>query len=124
MAFVRLDKLHQRLIGLDIDCKQSEIEDIIQEVVQCIQKGAECREKVVKTRMLSSISKNYIEEAKKIVLEIESKSSLRSLGLRDFLKLVLRIYTMETFVCYWLNELLRSENWEEINVLTPCAGRR
>jgi len=26
---------------------------------------------------------------------------------------------METFICYWLNELLRSEDWEEINVLTP-----
>jgi len=39
--------------------------------------------------------------------------------LGDFLKAILRVYKMESFVCYWLNELLRSEDWEEINVLTP-----
>ena len=26
---------------------------------------------------------------------------------------------METFVCYWLNGLLRNESWEEMNMLTP-----
>jgi hypothetical protein len=26
---------------------------------------------------------------------------------------------MESFICYWLNELLRIENWEEINTLNP-----
>ena len=106
-------KLFQQLKGLSLSAHESDFKDIIQEVIDSVQKGAEMREKIIKTR--SNSPKSFILEAKQIVDEILSESR----DLMGFLKFMLKIYTMETFICYWLNELLRSENWEEINVLTP-----
>jgi len=106
--------LYQRLKTLALDSKTNEFEDIIKGVISCIDKGAEVREKIIKTRS-GSQTKSFIDEAKKIINFIEGNSA--TLG--SFLKAILKVYTMETFICYWLNELLRSENWEEINVLTP-----
>jgi len=107
-------RLYQRLKDLSLESNETQYQNIIEEVVICIEKGAETREKIIKTRM-GSQTKDYVSEAKMIINEIKKIS--RTLG--DFLKIILKIYTMESFICYWLNELLRSENWEEINVLTP-----
>jgi len=107
--------LYQRLKSLPLDSEEIKYQDVVQEVVVCIQKGAETREKIIKTRSCSQTTKNFISEAKEIVSVIKEKSR----ALRDFLNIILRIYTMESFICYWLNELLRSEDWEEINILTP-----
>jgi len=102
--------LYQRLKRLPLDCKENQFRDIIQEVIGCVEKGAKAREKVGNLQ-----GKSFTSEAKVIVDLIK-----RSLGsLKEFLGTILKAYTMETFICYWLNELLRSENWEEINVLTP-----
>jgi len=106
--------LYQRLKSLSLGIGEDQYQDILKGVIACIEKGAETREKIIKTRS-NFPTKDYISEAKKIVEEITS--TRRTLA--DFLKVILRIYTMESFICYWLNELLRSEDWEEINVLTP-----
>jgi len=107
-------KLFQKLRDLDLDSQQDQYEDIVQGVMNCIKEGAKTREKVVKTRM-SLNPFNFIAEGEEIVNLIVSESR----DLRGFLKIILRIYTKESFICYWLNELLRSEDWEEINILTP-----
>ena len=109
-------KLFERLKALTLDCTENEYKDILEAVVSCILKGAETREKMTVTRAGTvAFVPNFIWEARCIINEIRSEPRT----LRDFLKLILRIYTRESFICYWLNELLRSENWEEVNVLTP-----
>ena len=107
--------LFHRLKDLKLDCKESEYRDIIEEVINSIRKAAETREKVIKTRGLSSKAQNFIFEAQCVIDEIMARVE----SLESFLGAILRVYTMETFICYWLNEMLRSENWEEINVLAP-----
>lgn len=109
--------LYQRLKKLSLDCKDSEnteFQDIIKEVVACIEKGGETRQRVAKTRTESQ-KKDFASEAKLVVSVILSNSAT----LEQFLKTILKVYTMETFVCYWMNELLRCADWEQINVLTP-----
>lgn len=108
--------LFQRLKELDLNCKQNQYQDAIQAVIQCIQKAAEySQRKIVKSKGLLNL-KSPIDEAKNIVNEIETKSSNPDFTLRDFLKLVLRVSSMESFICYWLNELLRKEKF---NVFIP-----
>jgi len=106
--------LYQSLKKLSLDSGAVEFKEIIEEVIGCIQKGAEAREKVIKTRS-DPWNQNHISKAEHIVYELRQNSR----SLRDFLETVLKIYTMESFVCYWLNELLRTDNWTEINILTP-----
>jgi len=105
--------LYKRLMKLNLDCGEAEFHDIVQEVIACVKKGAEARAKNIKLEKGNS----PVFDAELIVEMIKEKDNLKSL--RDFLKAILRIYTMESFLCYWLNELLRSENWKEMNVLTP-----
>jgi len=107
-------RLYQSLKNMSLDSQEAELKNIIDEVILCIKKGAEARERIVKTRS-EPWNQNHIREAEKIVLELKNNSR----NLRDFLQTILKIYTMETFVCYWLNELLRNDSWTEINVLTP-----
>ena len=107
-------ELYQRLKTLSLDSQNHEFGDIIQEVVVCIERGAQTREKIIKTRT-GAQTKSFVSEAIILVNLILDHSK----NLRSFLKAILRAYTMETFICYWLNELLRSEDWEEMNVLTP-----
>jgi len=106
--------LYQRLERLMENYNYRDFEDIIQEVIGSIEKGAQAREKIMKTRSNSQTT-NFIMEAKLITNILKRNSQLP----KNFLQAILKVYTMETFVCYWLNELLRSESWEEINVLTP-----
>jgi len=54
--------LYQRLKTLNLDSKNHEFEDIIKEVIACIEKGAETREKVIKTRS-GSQTINFLNEA-------------------------------------------------------------
>jgi len=106
--------LYQRLRTTNLDSQRHEFEDIIQEVVLCIERGAETRDRIITARCGCQTT-DILVEARKIVDFIKEKSIISG----DFLKSILRVYTMETFLCYWLNELLRSENWEEMSVLTP-----
>jgi len=105
--------LYKRLTKLNLDCGETGFQDIVQEVIACVKKGAEARAKTFKVDKGS----NPFFDAGIIVDMIKEKENLKSL--RDFLKVILKIYTMESFLCYWLNELLRGENWKEMNVLTP-----
>jgi len=106
--------LYLKLKRLPLDTKKAEYPDIIEKVINCVKKGADTRDSTIKSRD-SSANTNFHFEAECIVEEINKNSD----DLGTFLKTILKIYTMETFICYWLNELLRSENWEEINILTP-----
>jgi len=106
--------LYQRLVHLSLDSNENQFQDVIQEVALSIHKGAETREMIIKTR-LHALTKDYIAEGNRIVAIIRENSK----KFRDFLKIIVKIYTIESFICYWLNELLLSKNWEEINVLTP-----
>lgn len=110
------DQLYQRLKTLTLELQNQDFEDVIQQVVKCIEISAETREKIIKTRSSSSsFRSNFVSEGQKIIKAIRDNST--TFG--DFLRIILKIYTMETFLCYWLNELLRSEDWEEMNVLGP-----
>jgi len=104
--------LYQRLKELPLESKDIEFGDVIQEVINCIERGAENREK---TKARSASKKTCIEQGKEIVNEIKKNSK----SLKNFFETILKVYTMNTFMYLWLNELLRSEDWEEINVLTP-----
>jgi len=105
--------LYQDLKKLSLDSESWRFKKIIEEVVVCLKKGAEVREKIVKGR--SGAKMDNLKHAGQMENEIRNNSKT----LRDFLRVVLKIYTMQSFVCYWLNEMLRNEDWEEINVLTP-----
>ena len=107
--------LYHKLIDLTHNSKQEEYQEVVQEVVNCIQKAAQTRAKIIKLRTNLSSEFDFILEADCIIDELSKSSE----SLEDFLLAILRVYTMESFICYWLNELLRSEHWEELNVLTP-----
>ena len=107
--------LFQRLKDLSLDSKKDQYEDIVQEVESCIRKGAQARAKIIKIRTHSDIQLDFTFEAECIIGELAAHSGV----LRDFLRVILKVYTLESFICYWMNELLRGENWEELNVLTP-----
>jgi len=106
--------LYLKLKRLPLDTKKAEYPDIIEKVVNCVRKGAIARENIVQNRDPSA-NTNFQFEADCIIEELNNNSD----DLGSFLRTILKIYTMETFICYWLNELLRSESWEEINILTP-----
>lgn len=106
--------LYQKLKAFPLDSDKTVFEDIIHEVLVCIEKGAEVRAKIIKARTAAKV-KDFVAEAGRIRQMIEQSSLI----LQDFLVSLLKTYTMETFLCYWVNELLRGEDWEEINLLTP-----
>jgi len=108
------DSLNKKLTELDLNCQSDKFQDVIEEVIYCIKKGAAVRERAIKA-IFGCQRRNYRAEAQMMTTLIVQNSST----LRDFLKSILKIYTLESFICYWLNELLRSENWEEINILAP-----
>ena len=107
--------LYQKLKDLTHSSKQEEYQGIVKEVISCVQKAAQARAKIIKLRVSSSSEFDFMLEADCIVDELSKNSG----SLKDFLLAILRVYTMESFLCYWINELLRNENWEELNVLTP-----
>jgi len=72
-------RLNQTLGKLPVDCRRIQFGDVIQEVVLCIEKGAEIRERILKTRLGSDNS--FVAEAKMIMKYIEDHSST----LQDFL---------------------------------------
>ena len=107
--------LYQKLKDLTHSSNKEEYQEIVEEVISCIQRAAHTRAKIIKIRTNSPADFNFIFEANCIIDELSKNSG----SLKDFLLAILRVYTMESFICYWLNDLLRSENWEELNVLTP-----
>ena len=107
--------LYQKLKDLTHTSNQEEYQQIVEEVISCIQRAAQTRAKIIKIRTNSPTDFNFVFEANCITDELSKNSG----SLKDFLLAILRVYTMESFICYWLNDLLRSENWEELNVLTP-----
>lgn len=108
-------KLYFKLSNLTLSTKKHKYQEIFDEVVACIQKGAETRAKILKIRSASGWQDNLKFEAECIAAELVRKSDT----LKGFLKAILRVYTMETFLYSWINELLRNENWKELNILTP-----
>ena len=108
-------KLYHKLHDLSLDSKRDKYEELVVDVVSCVHKGAEARAQILKTRTGAVWKDSLIFEAKCITSELSKKSGT----LKSFLQAILRVYTLETFICYWMNDLLRSENWEELNVLMP-----
>jgi len=105
---------HQKLKTLELASQQKDFQNIIDLVASSIHAGAEFKLKVCKVRGVAPTA-DWIGQANSLTQEIKTNSN--TLG--DFLKMIVKIYTMESFVCYWLNELLRSEDWEGINILNP-----
>jgi len=94
-------QLSQRMRKLPLDCRDDEIQDVIQEVLVSIEKAGELKE--------------ALSEAKSLVSLIRDKSK----SLKDFLKVILKVYVLESFLCYRVNEVLRKENWQEISMFAP-----
>lgn len=111
--------LLRRLEGLRLDCQQAEYQDVVDEVVSSIKKAEEARDDAIQATLkktsLSSTSTTFKIKAQHVAGHIADNSAT----LKDFLVAVLKAYTMESFLYHWLNELLRSEDWTQINVLTP-----
>ena len=110
--------LYCKLSNLKMDCKATEFQDIIEQVVTSIQKVGETRqalEWMINTGTRGLLKQKFIIQAECAVSEICSNCAT----LKDFLTTILKLYTMESFICYWVNELMRNENWEQINIFTP-----
>lgn len=112
-------RIFYRIMKLDPDCKKSEYEDVVQDVIKCIEKAGVARENSV-TSKIPNMPERFIREANEIIAEIKTHlSRYPDMKFRDFFKVILTVYTMDTFLCSWVNQLLESENWEKIRILTP-----
>lgn len=87
--------------------KEEAFDDVVCMVIRSIRDAVEAKQKAIQPQRLLGL-----EKINDILTKMDKARTLEA-----FLKLVLKAYTIESFLCYWLNELLRNENWVEINVL-------